>query len=464
MAGTQVVVVPAGPVRERILAMMHDAAWAGHMGVTKTLERVSRMFWWQSMRTDVRHYVATCDSCQRNKALRMKPAGLLNPLSIPGWRWESVSMDLVVKLTPTKSGFDSICVFVDRLSKMVHLVPCRESMTALEFAKLFRDAVFRHHGMPVQFVSDRGAIFHSHFHDALTKLLGVEQCMSTAYHPQSDGQTEVYNGVMQEVLRHYVSPVCNDWDEHLACAEFAINESWNETIQNTPFFVNYGQHPLTPMVAELREGMQVPSAKQFAEHWQSCVARARRYMQQAQERMKRSEDKHRRAVAPYKPGDLVLLSTRNLQLKTGVSSRKMLPRYVGPFKVKGMVGSSATPTAVRIELPHNLRRLHPVFHTSLLKPYKQSEKRPYLPPPPIDWLDDEPWYSVEYILDHRDRRYGRTARREYLIKWLGYGPEHNSWEPSSHVTDVAIKEYHKACGHGSPEPAAQDSDASSDDG
>jgi hypothetical protein len=302
VAGTQVVAVPVGPVRESILALMHDAAWAGHMGVTKTLERVSRLFWWQTVRADVRHYVATCDSCQRNKSLRMKPAGLLKPLSIPGWRWESVSMDLVVKLTKSKSGFDSIVVFVDRLSKMVHLGACNESMTAMQFAKLFRDLVFRIHGMPSEFVSDRGTQFHSHFHDALTQLLGVRQCMSTSYHPQSDGQTEVYNGVMQEVLRHYVSPLSDDWDEHLACAEFAINDAWNETIQNTPFFVNFGQHPLTPVVAELRQGARVPSAQEFAEHWQSCVARARRFMQQAQERMKRREDKHRRDVKPYKPG------------------------------------------------------------------------------------------------------------------------------------------------------------------
>lgn len=145
--------------------------------------------------------------------------------------------------------------------------------------------------------------------------------------------------------------------------------------------------------------------------------------------------------------NLVLLSTRNLHLKSGVSSRKMLPRYVGPFKVKEMVGSNPNPTAVRIELPHNLRRLHPVFHTSLLKPYLQNGKRPFLPPPPIDWLDEEPWYAVECLLDHRDRRYGRrVVRREYLVKWKGYGPEYNSWEPRNHITNIALREYHEQKG------------------
>jgi hypothetical protein len=126
LPGSGLVVVPAGPIREVILSQMHDAAWSGHVGFTKTLENVRRLFWWQSLRTDVRDYVANCDACQRNKASNQKPAGLLNPLSVPGWRWESVSMDHITKLPKTAKGYDSICVFVDRLSKMVHLVPCKD--------------------------------------------------------------------------------------------------------------------------------------------------------------------------------------------------------------------------------------------------------------------------------------------------------------------------------------------------
>ncbi|KAJ9515226.1 hypothetical protein QJQ45_002352 [Haematococcus lacustris] len=162
--GKGTVMVPNDPeLREYILHEMHDAAYAGHVGITKTLERLSRVFYWDTMRADVRHYVTTCDACQRDKSSTLKPGGLLNPLSIPDYRWESVSMDLITKLPSASHGFDAICVFVDRLSKMVHFVPCKESMNAKGFARLFVDNVFKLHGLPKDMVSDRGPHFHNTF-------------------------------------------------------------------------------------------------------------------------------------------------------------------------------------------------------------------------------------------------------------------------------------------------------------
>jgi hypothetical protein len=451
LKGSNVVVVPAVPeLRTRIITLMHDAAWAGHVGITKTLELVGRMFYWQAMRTDVRHHVTHCDACQRNKHSNQVPAGLLKSLSIPGWRWESMSMDLVVKLPVTPRGFDSMCVFVDRLSKMVHIVPCKESMKTAEFARLYRDNIWKLHGLPRTIVSDRGGHWNSAFWDEVCRLVGVRQAMSTAFHPQSDGQTEIYNKVVQQTLRHYVSPLCDDWDDHLACVEFAINNSWNESIQNTPFFVNYGQHPLTPVLADGERGSP-PTAQAFTEAWQAAVAKARRCMQAAQQRQQRYANKHLREVQ-YKVGDSVLLSTKNLQLKTGVPSRKLLPRFIGPFTVKDLVSDGGQGTsAVELALPHTMRRLHPWFHVSLLKPYLADSKIPHLPPPPVDWLDEEPMYAVEAILDHRDRVYGRGRRREYLVKWEGYGPEHTAWEPLHHLMgdgfiNDALREYHIRAG------------------
>ncbi|KAJ9520731.1 hypothetical protein QJQ45_007584 [Haematococcus lacustris] len=135
----------------------------GHVGINKTLERVSRVFWWNTMRADVRYYVSTCDACQRDKASTLKPGGLLNPLSIPDYRWESVSMDFITKLPSGSHGYDAICVFVDRLSKMVHFVPCREDLKARRFAQLFIDHVYKLHGMPAELISDRGSLFTSVF-------------------------------------------------------------------------------------------------------------------------------------------------------------------------------------------------------------------------------------------------------------------------------------------------------------
>ncbi|MGQ2964103.1 MAG: integrase [Agrobacterium sp.] len=271
-------------LREHILHEMHDAKYAGHVGITKTLERVRRVFWWKTMRADVRHYVTNCDACQRNKASRQVPGGLLNPLSIPGYRWESVTMDLVVKLPVGVHGYDSICVVVDRLSKMVHLIPCIEAMDAKEFAELYIDHVFKYHGLSKVTISDRGATFNNQFWIEVRKLIGVDPASSTAYHPQSDGQTERTNQIVEEMLRHYILPTQVDWPRHLAFAEFAINNSWQESIQSTPFLVNYGQSPITPMLHKLPRPCLSPSAESFAKKWEHEVKHAQECMRVAQDR------------------------------------------------------------------------------------------------------------------------------------------------------------------------------------
>ncbi|KAJ9504731.1 hypothetical protein QJQ45_009421, partial [Haematococcus lacustris] len=356
--GKGTVMVPNDPeLREYILHEMHDAAYACHVGITKTLERLSRVFYWDTMRADVRHYVTTCDACQRDKSSTLKPGGLLNPLSIPDYRWESVSMDLITKLPSASHGFDAICVFVDRLSKMVHFVPCKESMNAKGFARLFVDNVFKLHGLPKDMVSDRGPHFHNTFWHHVQKLLGMRGSLSSSYHPQSDGQTERYNRVLEEMLRHYISPTQADWPDYLSLAEFAVNNSWQESIKSTPFLVNTGH-------------------------------------------------------------------TKNMRLKPG-KARKLLPRFVGPFKVLGLVCQ----VAVNLQLPASMSRLHPVFHVSLIKPYTGTDVG--FMPPPVEWLDEEPVYYVERLLDHRHVHAGKA--KEYLVQWEGYDADHNTWEPRSNL-------------------------------
>ncbi|KAJ9519337.1 hypothetical protein QJQ45_023134 [Haematococcus lacustris] len=203
---------------------------------------------------------------------------------------------------------------------------------------------------------------------------------------------------MRSEVRHY-----SDWPFFLSLAEFAVNNSWQESIQSTPFLVNTGQSPLTPALLELPGEVYCPSARKLSEWWQSNVKQARHFMEQAQQRQAYLANKGRREVE-FSLGQLVLLSTKNLRLKPG-KAKKLLPRFIGPFKVLEHVG----PVAVRLDLPPAMARMHPVFHVALLRPY--TSEHPHLPPP-VDWLDEAPLYEVEKLLAHRGVRAGRA--RGYL--------------------------------------------------
>ncbi|KAJ9506472.1 hypothetical protein QJQ45_019457 [Haematococcus lacustris] len=337
---------------------------------------------------DVKSYVRSCHSCQVNKSSAKKPAGLLQPLPIPAERpWDSVSMDLIVKLPASgPNKYDSILVFVDRLTKMVHLVKTWESMTATQYAKLFLEHVFRLHGMP------------------------------------RNGQTE---RVIEEMLRHFIRPDQRDWAEYLPLVEFAINNAWQESVRSTPFYLNYGYHPRLAELLDLPQ--KVPQAHEFVKGMKKAVEQARQCLARAQKRMK-SYQVNKRREALYLPGDMVLLSTQNMRGKANQPGvRKLKPRYVGPFSVQYMVGKAA----VKLWLPDEWSRLHNVFHVSLVKPYRTdaSGAVPGLAgPPPVQWLDGEPQYTVEKVVGHRlepskGKRKGKCKKRrlEFLVKWQGHG-------------------------------------------
>ncbi len=244
--------VPQGAIdpdalRTECMQWVHDHPFGGHVGMHRTQEILKRDFWWPKIDESVATYVSNCEMCIRNKAPNRKPAGLLQPLPLPGRPWESIGMDFITHLPQTQAGHTAIYVIIDRLTKLTHIVPTTDKATAPDVAEMFIDTVVKHHGLPRNIIPDRDAKFTSKFWEAFCEQVGIQMKMSSAYHPQTDGQTERMNRVIIDMIRHYVDPMHNDWDEHLTAAEFAINNAHQQSIGTTPFRLTYGQDPLTPV-------------------------------------------------------------------------------------------------------------------------------------------------------------------------------------------------------------------------
>ena len=244
-------VIPRMPsILRSILHDMHDMPSAGHRGIDATIERIERQYYWSNIAKSVRQYIGSCDSCQRNKGSNKKPAGLIQPLEPAQERWESISTDFITQLPLTKNGYDAIMVIVDRFSKRAHFAPCHTNDSAVDVAHIFLREVYRQHGLPKEVISDRDPKFTSRFWTALFNQLQIKKKMSTSYHPQSDGQTERINRILEDLLRHYVAYDQRDWDTWLPIVEHTYNNTHQASIKMTPYYCDLGRHVLTPTLLE----------------------------------------------------------------------------------------------------------------------------------------------------------------------------------------------------------------------
>ena len=387
------------------------------------------------MRESVQDFVTSCLSCQRNKSSTQRPFGLLSPLDIPDSRWHTVTMDWITDLPTSSGGFNAILVIVDKLTKYVHLVPTTKESSSEDVARLFIAHVYCYHGLPKVLISDRDVRFTSGFWRSFCKQLGMNPRYSTAFHPMTDGQTERTNRTLEEVIRHFIDGEHKQWEELLPLVQFAMNNAKSSSTGETPFFLNHGCHPATPISLSLPEG-KLPSLDAVFKDLESTHVRIRDLLKAAQDRQKAYADARFRRPHDFKAGDYVLLSTRNLRFKVG--KKKFHPKFIGPFKILSMVPGSNN--AARLELPASYSRIHPVFHVSLFKPYHKDAHAP--PPAPEPMVEDGiPMYKVERILSTRMRRQGKRKVQEFLIKWEGYDDAHNSWEPRKNLTDDLLVDY-----------------------
>jgi len=328
---------------------------------------------------------------------------------------------------------------VCKFSKLRHYAACKTAISAPQLARLFLSTVVRHHGMPERIISDRDPRFTAHFWRAFWTSMGSTLDMGAAYHPESDGQTENANKTLEIMLRSVIDFTQNDWDEHLAAAELAFNNSKNETTGFTPFYLVYGREARMPIdlaLAPLTKAADNPTAAEATARWRAALQQASDNTNQQQRRQKTYADRTRRE-AHFAVGDRVLLSTQHIKLiGERKRARKLTERYIGPYRVKRVVNANA----YELELPASLK-IHPVINISHLKEYRNGVQlfphRPVrLTRPAPEAIDDNgaPEWLVDRLLDHRKVKRGARLIDQYLVEWKGYPISEATWEPIENLT------------------------------
>ncbi|KAL3692137.1 hypothetical protein R1sor_005788 [Riccia sorocarpa] len=371
--------VGQGKLRAMLLKEAHDVPLAGHKGAKGTLVKLAKQYFWPGMREDVDHFVKTCVVCQGNRVLYQKAQGLLRPLPIPSRPFESISMDFITSL-PGSGGFDTVLVVVDRFSKLARFIPTVGTITAFQTARIFLDGWWRSYGLPRSIVSDRDPKFTSAFWKHLFRRLGTKLTFSTAFHPQTDGQTEKVNSVLNQ-----------DPDGPLDLA-------------------------LTANASTARAKTRQAAANELLAERLRREDLAKQNLAKAQRRYVKEANKHRRKVS-YQVGEKVWLSVKNLTLPEGISG-KFSAKYAGPYEIL----VKPYEDVYTLELPAEMK-IHPTFHVSLLKKYhedKRPERRQALRPAP-DVKSGE--NEVEAIIRSRKRR----NVMEYLVKWKGFHISEATW-------------------------------------
>lgn len=414
-----------------ILDSLHDGNVNSHPGQKKTFAIVSRHYDFPGMRRFVNTFVRGCHTCIRDKPTHHKRFGKLQPLPIPERPWQSISMDAIVKL-PVSKGYDAILTVVDRFTKMAHFVPIKEQgFDAQTLAKIFQHHIFRIHGVPSDIVSDRGTTFNSKFWKAFTAGLGSKCNFSTAFHPQTDGQTERVNQIVEQYLRITCNEAQNDWADLLDTAEFQYNNQEHESTKHSPFQLLYGYHPNHPSVSLPSPS---PAAEDLLQHVAKLRAAAKRNLKLAQGTAKYYYDQHSIDPPTFKVGDNVWVSMKNWIPRR--PSKKLDHKYAGPYKVLERISR----LVYRIDLPPTLS-VHPVLPVALLQANHEGHPGQRQPMPPRVLVDNEEECVPERILDSRMG----NAGVEFLIKWEGQGDDENTWEEYDNVSHLRrlLSHFHK---------------------
>ncbi|QLI66561.1 Transposon Tf2-12 polyprotein [Metarhizium brunneum] len=450
---------PTDEAKIQIIYRTHSSGPGGHPGRVKTLDLITRTYWWPRMSKDVEIFVKGCDLCVRTKTSRSAPPGFLQPLPVPFRAWSDISVDYITPLPDCKrfqSIYKHILVIVCRLTKMRHFVATR-TLNVDELADAFVSRVYALHGAPDNIVSDRGPQFVSEFWRQLSRRLGISLKHSSAYHPETDGQTERMNSGVEQYLRAFMSFHQNDWVDWLPLAEFAANNATSDTTGVSPFFANYGFHPRLgiepadpcPPNLSMAQRRGFYKANTVAERFERILDQLRALAQQSIDRYERNANESRTESPIYHVGQEVWLSTK--YLKTNRPMKKGDDKWTGPYEIL-----SVYPRACRLELPDRIR-IFPVFHNSLLRPVSTDEDGNRIGLPGQSEINENESRNIRGRILERDDETEEVVEKwlfdsildcrnkdglQYLVKWKYHAP---SWQPASDLKgqDDTLLEFHR---------------------
>lgn len=364
--------IPQISLRELLIKELHAGGLGGHFGRDKTYSLLEDRYFWPSLRKDVYRFVDRCMKCQTSKG-RSQNTGLYSPLPVPERPWVDLSMDFIVGLPVTARRYDSIMVVVDRFSKMSHFIPCRRTTDATMVAKLFFKEIVRLHGLPRTITSDRDTRFLSHFWRTLWGHLGTKLQFSSAYHPQTDGQTEVVNRSLGNMLRSLVGDNVKAWDLVLPQAEFAYNNSPNRSSGKTPFYIVYGMSPLHfHDLAPLPTKENNIDATDMSEFMKQLHFDIQQKLKESNAKYQQDANEHRREQL-FDEGDYVMVYLRPERFPVGTYG-KLKARKIGPCRIKKKINDNA----YEVDLPSGWN-ISPVFNVRDLYKYHSSESNIFQP-------------------------------------------------------------------------------------
>jgi predicted aspartyl protease len=406
----------------KLIREVHDQVSSAHPSARKTYQLIAPLYYWNGMGSDCKTYVANCRACRISHPRQTKQQGFLHPLKVPDYPMQHLCMDFK-SFPKDKHGYDAILVFICRLGKDSVSIPCHKTTDAEGLARLFIQWIYRFGHCPESITSDRGPQFVSSFWSEFCRIIGVKLKLSTAYHKQTDGQTEIMNRYIDQRLRPFISFYQDNWSELIPLMDRVQMTLPHASIGMTPYRLKFGLDPRTswdwntPNTSTPREKLNFQEATSLAKRMHTAWVTAQNNMTAAQARMERSTNQHRRPI-DWAVGDKVYLSTRNL--KTSRPSRKLAEQWTGPYEILEKVGHS-----YKLKLPEG-SLIHDVFAPDVLaKDPNTPLPGQVIPPPPAETIEGELEWEVQDVLASRLR----SQRLEYQVKWVGHDTD-PTWYPA----------------------------------